>query len=319
MTYFMMCLVFLYLSGCKGKETSRRSTKAEKQSDVVIALSVLTMTNVFFQDIAEGMIDEAKKHGYEVLITSAENDPATQYNQVKDFIVKKVIAIVLTPADSKAVGTAIKEANKAGIPIFTADIACLAKDVKVVSHIATDNYAGGKLAAKAMMEVLENKGKVAIIDNPEVESVLSRTRGFRNGLKEANSNIEVIGAWPGQGTKDESFKVALDILTAYKDLDGIFAINDPAALGAYAALEKKNLTDEVVIVGFDAQPEARQAILEGKIYADPVQFPKQIGRKTIETIVKYLEGEEIPPQILIPPELYYKEDAEKDPSLKVST
>jgi len=280
-----------------------------------IGLSVLTMTNPFFKEIADAMTDEAGKSGYEVVAVSSEEDPAKQLSQVQDFIVQKVDAIVLTPANSRSVGTAIKEANQAGIPVFTADIASLSDEGEVECHIATDNYSGGREAAKAIMEALGNQGKVAIIDHPEVESVILRTKGFREELKEAGSPIEIVGAWPGKGSKDEAFKVAQDILTAHQDLDAIFAINDPSALGAVAAIEKAGKAGKVLVVGFDGQLEGKQAILEGRIYADPIQFPDQIGRQTVQTILKYLGGEEIEPEVLIPTELYRKADAEKDPAL----
>lgn len=281
-------------------------------SKKVIGLSVLTLTNPFFKDIADHMTDEAKKLGYEVLVVSGEFDPAKQRSQVKDFIVQKVNAIVLTPCDSRAIGPSIQEANEAGIPVFTADIACLAEGVKVVCHIATDNYQGGRLAGKALHEALKGEGKVAIIDYPVVESVIMRTQGFRDELAELKSSIEIVGSWPGKGSKDESFKVAQEILQAHPDLNGIFAINDPSALGACAALEIAQKTGQIVIVGFDGQPEGKNAILEGKIFADPVQFPDRIGRQTVQIISKYFAGDKVEPQFLIPPELYYKADAEKE-------
>ncbi|KPJ70308.1 MAG: hypothetical protein AMS14_11025 [Planctomycetes bacterium DG_20] len=302
------------LAGCGGDEAPPE-TGPDKPGGV-IGLSVLTMTNPFFKEIADVVTAEAASHGYEVIVTSAEFDPARQRTQVKDFLVRKVSAMILTPADSKAVGTAIKEANEAGIPVFTADIASLAEDAKVVSHIATDNYAGGRQAAKAIIQALGNKGKVAIIDHPIVESVILRTKGFRDELKEANSPIEIVGAWPGKGSKDEAFMAAQDILTAHQDLAGIFAINDPSALGACAAIEKEKRTGKIAVVGFDGQLEGKVAIKEGKIYADPIQFPDEIARRTVQTIMKYLDGETVPPEILIPTRLYYKADADADPALK---
>jgi len=302
------------VAGCGGDEAPPE-TKPDKPGGV-IGLSVLTMTNPFFKEIADVVTAEAASHGYEVIVTSAEFDPARQRTQVKDFLVRKVSAMILTPADSKAVGTAIKEANEAGIPVFTADIASLAEDAKVVSHIATDNYAGGRQAAKAIIQALGNKGKVAIIDHPIVESVILRTKGFRDELKEANSPIEIVGAWPGKGSKDEAFMAAQDILTAHQDLAGIFAINDPSALGACAAIEKEKRTGKIAVVGFDGQLEGKVAIKEGKIYADPIQFPDEIARRTVQTIMKYLDGETVPPEILIPTRLYYKADADADPALK---
>jgi ribose transport system substrate-binding protein len=281
-----------------------------------IGLSVLTMTNPFFKEIADTMADEAAKSGFDVIVTSGENDASKQYAQVKDFISKKVAAIVLTPCDSRAVGAAVREANDAGIPVFTADIACVDEGAKVVAHVATDNYAGGREAAKAMMRGLNNKGKVAIIDHPAIESVTQRTKGFNDELAEAKSRIQVVATVPGKGLKDESFKAAQDVLTANKDLVGIFAINDPSALGAVAAIEKAGRAGRILVVGFDGQIEGKQAIKAGKIYADPIQFPDQIGRQTVQTIVKYLEGEKPKPSVLIPTKLYFQADAEKDPALK---
>jgi len=289
---------------------------AVKQTGGVIGISVLTMTNPFFKEIVDNVRDEAAKHGYKVVAVSGEFDAARQYTQVKDFLVQKVSAIILTPCDSQAVGTAVKEANLAGVPVFTADIACLATDAKVVCHVATDNYSGGRQAAKAMMEALGNKGKVAIIDHPEVESVILRTKGFRDALREANSPIEIVKVLPGKGSKDTSFAVAREILNAHGDLAGIFAINDPSALGAVAAVEIAKRTGKIVIIGFDGQPEGKKAILDGKIHADPIQFPDQIGRRTVQMIIQYLDGERTPAEVLIPTKLYYKADAEQDASLK---
>jgi len=285
-----------------------------------IGVSLLTLANPFFRDLGEAMKDEAAKHGMEVVVVSGEFDPAKQRNQVADFIVKRVAAIVLSPCDSKAVGTAIAEANKAGIPVFTVDIAALAGGAKVASHVATDNLGGGRLAAQAIIEALGGKGKVAILDHPEVESVILRTRGFEEELakqkREKGVNIQIVSKLPGGGVKDKSFKAAEDLLQAHPDLDGIFAINDPSALGAVAALEKAGKLSRVKVVGFDGMPEGKQAIKAGQIYADPIQFPDRIGRTAVQTIRKYLDGDDVQPETLIPTALYRKADAEKDPALK---
>jgi ribose transport system substrate-binding protein len=278
-----------------------------------IGLSVLTLQNPFFGVIADNVTSEAAKYGYDVIVVSAENDPGMQNNQVNDFIVKGVDAIILNPADSKAVAPSIKAADEAGIPVFTADIACLAEDCPVTTHVATDNYAGGRQAGKAMHEALNGQGKVAIVDYPEVESVILRTRGFNDELAELKSGIEVVGSWNGKGDKALGFNVTQELLQAHPDITGIFAINDPSGLGAYAALEIAKKTDQVTIVAFDGMPEGKKAIREGKIYADPIQFPDKIGQMTVQAIMKYFEGEEVEAELLIPTALYYQKDAENDP------
>ncbi len=285
-----------------------------------IALSVLTMNNPFFKEIADTMTTEAAKSGYKVIAVSGDFDVAKQQNQIKDFIVKKVSAIVLCPCDSKAIGPAIREANKAGIPVFTADIASLDPAAKVVAHIATDNFQGGRMAAEAVVEALGGKGKVAILDYPEVESVIQRTKGFEARLAELNKQpgvkVQIVAKLPGGGDKSKSFKAAQDLIQAHSDINAIFAINDPSALGARAALENAGKADQIKIVGFDGQPEGKQAIKDGKIFADPIQFPDKIGAETVRAFINYMNGEDVPKEILIPTALYRKADALKDASLK---
>jgi ribose transport system substrate-binding protein len=285
----------------------------------VIGVSLLTLANPFFVDLGEAMKREAAKHGMDVQVVSGDFDAARQRNQVADFIVRKVAAIVLSPCDSKGIGTAIAEANRAGIPVFTVDIASLGGG-KVVSHVATDNLGGGRLAATALIEALGGKGKVAILDHPEIESVLMRTRGFEEELarqkREKGVTIEVVAKLPGGGAKDKSFKATEDLLQSHADLAGIFAINDPSALGAVAALEKAGRLSKVRVVGFDGMPEGKQAIRTGQIYADPVQFPDRIGTMAVQQIRKYLDGDDVKPEILIPTALYRKADAEQDPTLR---
>lgn len=285
-----------------------------------IAVSVLTMNNPFFKVIADSMAAEAKKHGYRVIAASGDFDVARQQNQIKDFIVQRVSAIVLCPCDSKAIGPAIREANAAGIPVFTADIACLDPAASVVAHIATDNFQGGRLAADALVEAIGGKGKVAILDYPEVESVIMRTQGFEQRLAELNRQadveVQLVAKLPGGGDKAKSYQATQDLIQAHSGLDGIFAINDPSALGARGALENAGKADQIKIVGFDGQPEGKQAIRDGKIYADPIQFPDRIGQQTVKIIMKYLHGEEVPKEVLIPTELYRRQDAIEDPALR---
>jgi ribose transport system substrate-binding protein len=300
----IIVLTGLFSAGCRGEPVA--------PARPVIGLSVLTLTNPFFQEIAESLREEAAIYGYDVLVVSGEFDAARQQNQVKDFIVRKAAAIVLCPCDSKAVGPAIEEANEAGIAVFTCDIACLAPGVRVVSHIATDNYEGGKQAAHALLEALGDAGgKVAILDYRAAESCQLRVAGFKEVIAAHNriggAVVEIVAELPCGGVKDQGYKATEDLVQAHPDLAGIFAINDPSALGARAALEKADKDDQVKLIGFDGQPEGKQAIDEGKIYADPVQHPDRIGRETARVIARYFEGDKVAAEVLIPTGLYRKE------------
>jgi ribose transport system substrate-binding protein len=300
----MAVAAVLMPAGC-GKQPPRRG---------VIGVSVLTMTNPFFCDMVETMKEEAAQHNLAVIPTAGEYDVARQKDQIDDFIVKQVAAIILCPCDSKAIGTSIAEANKAGIPVFTADIACLAEGPKVVCHVASDNEGGGREAAKAMIEALGGSGKIAILDFPEVESVLMRTKGFKEEIAKA-PRIEIVAQPSGGGDKKKSSDATEDLLQSHAELDGIFAINDPSALGVVAAIEKVNKAGRIKIVGFDAMPEGRQGVRQGKLYATITQDPAKIARTVIDAVARYLDGEPVEPQILIPCTIYRKADADADPTL----
>ena len=287
-----------------GAETAGAGTPA----GLTVGVSLLTRTHPFYQDLEAGLREAAGEAGFDLLVTAGEFDVAKQKDQIHDFIVKGVNAIIVCPCDSKSIGTAIKSANDAGIPVFTADIACLAEGVDIVAHVASDNVAGGRLAAQAMAEALDGAGEVAIIDHPEVESVIQRVKGFEHELVRWPS-LEVVTKLSGRGVKDQAFRTAEDILQGYPELDGIFGINDDSALGALAAVEKAGRTDAVVIIGFDAVPEAREAIKAGKIYADVIQRPREIGKQTIAAVQTYISGGKVEPEILIPCSLFTREDA----------
>ncbi len=311
------------LSACDkpANPTASSAPHTEAKSKGTIGVSLLTLDNPFFKVIGDSIAATGKMRGYESIVVSGDKDVAKQSNQIKDFIVKKVSAIVLSPCDSKSILPVIQEANAAGIPVLTVDIPCNEPGVKIVTQIATDNFGGGKEAGIAMIEALgEAGGKVAILHFKQAESCQLRVKGFREVIEAHNASgkakVEIVTELESGAAKDIGFKAAEDALQANPELRGIFAINDPAALGARAALEKAGKTQQVQIVGFDGQPEGKQAIKDGKIYADPIQFPDKMGVQIVEAIIRHSKGEELPAQILIPTSLYRKADALKDETLK---
>ena len=342
MRHFVAFLSLITLAGCQQSsttppsaeqlisdvsvESSRAASPVAREprpgSKGTVGVSLLTLTNPFFKVIGDNVTAELAKANYDTVVVSGEFDVATQQRQVRDFIVRKVSAIVLCPCDSQQIGAVIKEANDAGIPVFTADLACLAPGAKVVSHIATDNLGGGRLAGEGMVEALgEAGGKIAILDFAAAESCMLRVKGFREVIDKHNAErgsgkIEIATQLEGGGARDIGAKAAEDALTAHPDIVGIFAINDPSALGARAALERAGKAERVKIIGFDGQKEGKEAIRDGKIYADPIQYPDVIGQKTAQSILAYFEGEDVPPEQLIPTSLYRQADAKDDPELK---
>ena len=321
-TTALCVLSMLVTTGCKPSESTDGSEAKNDAGKGVIGYSALTLTNPFFKTIADSMKEEAAANGYELIVVSGERNVKTQADQVNEFIVRGVVAIVLNPCDSQSIGPAIVAANKAGIPVFTNDIKYDGTEGKVVCHVATDNYQGGKLAGEALVKAIgQTGGKVAILHFPQVESCQRRVSGFQEILdnhnsREGSSKLEVVATLDGGGARDEGFQAAKDAIESNPDLAAIFAINDPSALGAHAALKAVGKADQVTIIGFDGQLTGKQAIRDGIILCDPIQFPDRIGRVTIQEVVKHFNGDDVQAQILIPSQLYYKEDARDDPELE---
>jgi ribose transport system substrate-binding protein len=304
--FFLIVTIIVTLSSC----SSNLEFKGK------IGMTCMDLTNPFFKLIANIMQQEAAKYGYEVVALSGNLDPARQNNQLSDFVAQGYDAIFLNPVDSKSAGEGVKKAYAAGIPVFTFDVQVTDEEAKelVFSHIGSDNYQGGRLAAKSMIEITGDRGKIAILSFPEITSCILRVDGFRDELREQNSNLQIVTELAAKGNRNDGYAVATDILQAHSDIIGIFAINDPSALGAYAAVQKAGKLDQIVVVGFDASPAGKQAVFEKKLYDTPQQFPRKMAKGTVETFIAYLEGRKVLKNNFIPCEHYQHENSLDDSS-----
>jgi ribose transport system substrate-binding protein len=279
-------------SGCQRGAGGGSSTGGKR-----IGVTLLTREHEFYRQLEAGLREAADKQGYQLTITSGDFDLAKQQSQIENFIVQGMDAIIVCPADSKGIGPAIERANEARIPVFTADIS--AQGGQVVSHIASDNLAGGRLAADFIAKSLNGQGSVGIIGQQEVQSGLDRETGFKEEMKKY-PGIKIVSVLNGGGVRDKALKAADDMLQGNPELKGIFGINDDSALGALSAAQARNRND-LVIVGYDATPEAVKAIQSGTaLKADVAQQPRDLGAKTIEAIQMHFSGGQVPKSIAVP-------------------
>jgi ribose transport system substrate-binding protein len=274
-----------------------KSSESAGGNRPVVGVTLLTQTHAFYKDLEDGLREEARARNIEVIVTACEMDPAKQAAQIEDFVAQRVSAILAAPCDSNAIVPQLAAPEQAGIPVFTADIA--ARGGKVVSHVASDNVQGGRLAAEALAQFIGNAGKVLIIDHPTVASVQDRVKGFDEELK-SRPGITVVARPSADGQRARAMAVMEDALQANRDLKGVFGINDDSALGATAVLDAARRKD-VVVVGYDASPEAQAAMKSGgPLKAEVVQDPKKIGRTAMEMIARHLAGEKVPAVVSVP-------------------
>jgi ribose transport system substrate-binding protein len=285
--------MLLALSGCtRGEQTPGKP---------VIGVTLLTQTHTFYKELEAGLRDEAAARNLDLIVVACEMDPAKQAAQLEDFVAQRVSAILAAPCDSNAIGPHLGGPERAGIPVFTVDIA--ARSGRVVSHIASDNVQGGRLAAQALSGFIGDKGKVLVIDQPTVASVQDRVRGFDEEMKK-HPGITIVARPNADGQRARAMAVMEDMLQANRDLNGVFGINDDSALGALAVLEAAGRRD-IAVVGYDATDEAQAAIRKGSaLKADVVQHPKDMGKKAIEIIARHLKGEPVPAVVPIEVGLY---------------
>ena len=279
----MMSLVLCssLLVGC-GQQKSNKDTKK-------IGLIVSTLNNPFFVDLKSGIESEAEKLGYDIVVLDSQNDPAKEVSNMEDISVKNVDVVLLNPVDSDSAIASVMIANNLDLPVITVDRA--ANGGNVVSHVASDNEEGGKMAAQYLVEQLGNKGNVVELEGIAGSSATrDRGAGFDNEIK--NSNLNIITKQSADFDRTKGLSVMENIIQSKGDIDAVFAQNDEMALGALKALQDANMND-VLVVGFDATDDAVISVNKGEMAATIAQQPKLIGQTAVDLAHRFLSGEKV--------------------------
>lgn len=264
-----------------------------------IALVISTLNNPFFVTMKDSAQKEADKLGYDLVVLDSMDNPAKELANVQDLTVKGTRLMLINPTDSDAVGNAVLMANKAKIPVVTLDR--VANKGEVVSHVASDNRLGGKMAGDYIAEKVGNDAKVIQLEGISGTSA-SRERG--EGFKQAVDahKLNILASQPADFDRTKGLNVMQNLLTANPAVQAVFAQNDEMALGALRALQTAGRTD-VLVVGFDGTNDGIKAVNRGVLGATIAQRPDQIGIIGIQTADKILKGEKVDPTIPVELEL----------------
>ncbi|MBE8469656.1 ABC transporter permease/substrate-binding protein [Streptomyces justiciae] len=300
-TYVLAAVVAAAIVGA----TSLLHSGTSEAKSQKIGLSLSTLNNPFFVQIRAGAQAEAKKLGVDLTVTDAQNDASQQANQLQNFTSEGLGTIIVNAVDSDAVTPAAKGVNKAGIPLVAVDRAVNNADTAAL--VASDNVAGGKLAAKDLAEKLGGKGKIVVLQGQAGTSA-SRERGagFTEGLK-AYPGIEVVAKQPADWDRTKGLDVMTNLLQANPDIDGVFAENDEMALGAIKALGSK-AGKSVQVIGFDGTEDGLKAVKAGTLYASVAQQPAELGRIAVQNAVKVAEGGKVEKSVMVPVKVVTKEN-----------
>jgi ribose transport system substrate-binding protein len=271
-----------------------------------VALVLKTLNNPFFIDMKKGAEDAATRLGVNLIVQAAERevDVDKQMQIIENLIQSKVSALCVTPSGSKEVVPAIVKANRAGIPVVIVDTRVDPQALKqaggqVAGFIGSDNFEGGKLAGEFIVQRLGGKGKVAILEGiPGHETGDSRLRGFHSAL-EGHSAIQVVASQTANWERDQGYNVFQNILQSHPDVQALFACSDLMALGAVEAIAAAKKTGTIVVVGFDAFSEAREALQKGTMDATIAQSPYEMGSRAVENAYRLLKGEKVEEDISV--------------------
>ena len=270
-----------------------REAPAEPEAGALtLGLSLSTLNNPFFVTLKDGAEAAAADLGASLVVVDAQDDPAKEATNIEDLIQRGVSALLINPTDADAIVPSIQKANEAGIPVFTVDRG--ASGGAIVSHIASDNIAGGQAAGKFLCEVLGGTGKVVELEGiAGASAARDRGLGFNTTLSSECSGLEIVARQTANFNRAEGLTVFENILQAQPEIDGVFAHNDEMILGAIEAAEAAGRSGEMIFVGFDAVDDALAAVDAGKLAATIAQQPELMGALGVSTAVKYLAGESV--------------------------
>lgn len=290
----------ILLGGC-GDKSSNPSGVPSQPAKPKVALVMKSLANEFFSTMADG----AKKHqaanagSYDLVVNGIKNetDLNEQVNLVEQMIAQQVNAIIIAPADSKALATVLKRAKEAKILVINIDNQLDADVLKqaglTIPFVGPDNRAGARKVGDALAKQLKSGDEVAIIEGiPTAFNGQQRRAGFEDAMNIAG--MKIVSTQSGNWEMEKANGVASAILSEHPNVKALLCANDNMALGAVAAVQAAGKTGKVLVVGFDNISAIKPMIADGRVVATADQHGDQLAVFGIEAALKILKGEAPP-------------------------
>jgi len=278
-----------------------------REGEIRVGLVLKTLNHPFFIDMQRGAEEAARRLGVTLVVQAAEReiDVEKQMQIIENLIQTGVGALCVTPSGSKEIVSDIVKANRAGIPVVIVDTkvdpeAAKQAGIRIESFVGSDNYEGGQVAGRHLVELTGGKARVGVLEGiPGHETGDSRLRGFRDAIAKA-PGVAIVASQPANWERDQGFTVFQNMLQAHPEIDALFACNDLMALGAIEAIRAAGRAGRIRVIGFDALEDARTAIAEGTMAGSVAQSPDEMGRIAVESAVRAVRGEPVPPETQVP-------------------
>lgn len=315
-TFVLAAAMMLSLAACGGTETtttaaqtttttaaedttepdeSSETTTAAEDEEYVIGWSVYNIAYEYFISMQDGVMAKAEELGMTVIPHDEKEDESEMVTGVTNLIAQGVDAIVISPCKPEAMNTIVELAHDAEIPVVIVDIGTGDSDYD--TFIISDVFGGGEMAGEYAMQLIADKGitsKNAAIIKCEESAIYARQRGEGFKSKMTSEGFEIVNELTANSSQSEGYEVMQDILASYSDdLAAVFCENDKMALGASQAIDEAGLTGKIMVIGFDGDAAAVEAIKDGTMQGTIAQQPFEMGALGVEIAQKLIKGETI--------------------------
>lgn len=260
----------------------------------------MTMNNQFYKVINNQIQIHVEKNGDYLIALDPALDQKKQNEQMKYLVEKDVDAIILNPVDWKKIKPGLEAAKKAGIPVIVVDSPVYYNDL-VERTIVSDNYQAGVQCAKDMMKK-KKEANIILLTHQEAKSAVDRIQGFLDTIK-GHPQYRIIASTDTKGQIERALPKVERIIEEHPEADVVMGLNDPAAMGALAALDSKNCRKGVMVYGIDGSPEAKKLIQEKMMTGTSAQFPKIMAEAAIDSAYQILDGKKISKEKIVSVEM----------------
>lgn len=262
-----------------------------------VDLFISNLEHPFFRLLLNGAQEAADLFSFELQIFDAANDDARQLSDMRVALDDKTDVLLVNPANSDTIVPGIELANQKGVPVITVDRK--SSGGIVTSHISSDNFKGGAIAAKAIADYLDGKGRIVEFEGiPGTSAARDRGNGF-NSVIEKYPELEVSKRIIANFDRETARNNMQQLIHSNNSFNAVFAHNDDMILGVLDVLKKTDYDRQVITIGFDGLPEAVEAVTTGRLTATIGQQPRKIGWIGVREAARLLQGETLPEETLL--------------------
>jgi ribose transport system substrate-binding protein len=291
----------LFLQSCKPAVNPSGPVENRR----LFGISMQTLNNPFFTELNNGIRAAVEARGGHAVTLDAQFNSLKQKNDVSDLLNQRPAAIFLNPVNWEGVKGILIEARRKQVPVIVVDAPVSDPDL-VLCQVASDNFEAGRMACQALARS-KPQARVVVVHLSLNRACIDRVAGFKAEMA-GFPGMKVLDIQEGRGSTEGARPVMRDLLGRFPELDAVFAINDPSALGCISAVEAAGRTGQVSVVSVDGSKEALAAIADGRLLSTSGQSPGQIGCIAVEKAYAHLQGESVEKEIKVPVQLITKEN-----------